>query len=67
MSKSELAVTFSKFVAFAETQTRNRVNARCSDNESKCKFREMIKMCSVLGTAPKLRRLTRINSANSQK
>ena len=45
-NKSEMAAKFAEFVAFAETQTGNRVKLLCIDNGAEYKSRGMTKLCS---------------------
>uniref|UniRef100_A0AAV1UXI3 Integrase catalytic domain-containing protein n=1 Tax=Peronospora matthiolae TaxID=2874970 RepID=A0AAV1UXI3_9STRA len=52
-NKSEVASKFAKFVAFAETQTGNRVKVLRSDKGGEYKSREMTKLCSSRGMVQK--------------
>uniref|UniRef100_A0AAV1TWV2 Integrase catalytic domain-containing protein n=1 Tax=Peronospora matthiolae TaxID=2874970 RepID=A0AAV1TWV2_9STRA len=52
-NNSEVASKFAEFVAFAETQTGNRVKLLRSDNGGEYKSHEMTKLCSSRGIVQK--------------
>ena len=60
-NKSEVVAKFADFIAFAETQTGNRVKLLRSDNGGEYKSREMTSMCRNRGIVQKFTPLTHLN------
>ena len=64
--KSEVVAKFADFVAFAETQTSNRVKLLRSDNGGEYISHEMTKMCRKRSIVQKFTPLTHLNSTEWQ-